>query len=67
MFIDVTGSLVRGQERKEGRFLINPDYITVLAANGTKANFHMSDGTVIYSDTNLTDVIKKIDDAELYG
>lgn len=67
MFIDVTGSLVRGEELKEGRFLINPEFIAVLGVNGSKANFFMSNGTIIYSDANLSEVLKKIESLKLYG
>lgn len=66
MFIEVTGAIVKGTEMKDGRFFINHEYISVVAANGTKANFHMMDGTVIYSDVNLSEVMKKIEDAKLY-
>jgi hypothetical protein len=66
MFIEVTGACVKNGEMKEGRFFINPEYIAVLAANGTKANFHLSDGLIIYSDSNLTDILKRIEDAKLY-
>lgn len=67
MFVDVTGSMVKNQVMKEGRFLINPDFITMLEANGTKATFHLSDGAIIYSDANLTEILKKIDDAKLFS
>ncbi len=67
MFIEVTGNLVRDNEMKEGRFLINSDYIAMLGANGTKANFHLSNGLTIYSDANLADIVKKIEQAKLFG
>lgn len=66
-YIEVTGAVVKNGEMKEGRFFINHEYISVLGANGTKANFYMSDGTVIYSDANLTDILKQIENAKLYG
>lgn len=67
MFIEVTGNMVQGAELKEGRFYVNPDFIAVLGVNGTKANFHMSSGLTIYSDANVTDVLKKIEALKLYG
>jgi hypothetical protein len=67
MLIEVTGNLVRDNEFKEGRFFINSEYIAVLGANGSKANFHMASGLTIYSDANIAEVIKKIDNAKLYG
>jgi hypothetical protein len=67
MFVEVTGNLVQGDQLKEGRFLINPEYIAALGVNGTKASFHLSNGMVIYSDANLTDVLKKIEALKLYG
>lgn len=67
MFLEVTGSMVRDNEMKEGRFYINTDHIAVLGANGTKANFHMISGLTIYSDANVAEVMKKIETAKLYG
>jgi hypothetical protein len=67
MFIEVTGSMVRDNELKEGRFYVNPEQIAVLAANGTRANFYMVGGVTIYSDAPLAEVLKKIENARLYG
>ena len=67
MFIEVTGSLVRGDELKEGQFFINPEFIAVLGVNGSKANFFMANGMTIYSDAKVADVLKKIESAKLFG
>lgn len=63
MLIEVTGNFVRGDEVKEGRFFINPAHVLLITANGTKANFHITGGITLYSDANLADVLKLMEEA----
>jgi hypothetical protein len=68
MFIEVTGSVQQPDgTATQGKFFVNHAYIAALAANGTKATFHMASGFIIYSDANLADVLKQIDNAKLFG